>query len=358
MKQPFFTISLSCCNVAPYLDECFDSILSQPFADWECVVWVEESDDGTPAVVRKRTAGDSRFRVFTGPKTGSCSVSRNKGIELARGEYILFADGDDCLAPGALRRLRERIDGHPGADLYIGAVRKFRHGTGETMAVVDNYPPDLVRGLTGGEATFLQSAFWPNPMLQLIVFRSAFLRSLGYKCIEGLRAQDKEFSPRALYRARRVILLHEVHYLYRCRENSIQTAGGGRIDYLYDDRAVIYRSLLAFYGGVSREDGFDPRVAAYWAHAWISRKLAFDWFDPSALATVPRQRRADTLRSLFADGFSAFDRLRRAGGAKTRLLGGWIKLFVLHPRLRGCVELFFRAYTVLNRLKRRLTTAP
>ena len=119
---PFFSLAVACCDIEPYLGQCLDSILSQPFPDWECILWVEESRDATLDIARAFGARDSRFRVFSGPRTGSCSVSRNKGIELARGEYLLFLDGDDTLAPGALRRIRDRIAARPGADLYPGSL--------------------------------------------------------------------------------------------------------------------------------------------------------------------------------------------------------------------------------------------
>lgn len=350
-SAPFFTLSLSCCNIAPYLGECFDSILSQSFGDWECVVWLEDSDDGTEGIVNSFAGRDPRIRVFTGPRSGSGSVSRNKAIELARGEYVLFVDGDDLLAPDALRELHDGIARHPGADLYPGAVRKFRHGTGETLALIDNYPARLEREMTGSEATVLQSDFWPNPMLQLTVFRLGFLRDAGIKCVKGLRVEDMEFFPRALYLARRVVPLHKVHYLYRFRANSLITAQPDRPDRLHDDYSLVYRSLLAFYATVSQTGGFDHRVAAFWAKSWISRQMVCKWFRPAVLDAIPRTRRADTLHALFADGFAAFDRLRHAGDMKTRIAGWWIKLFVRHPAMRGCAELFFRTYhNALQRL--------
>ena len=353
-SAPFFTVAVACFNLAPYLGECLSSILSQSFGDWECIAWVEESDDGTEAIARDFAARDPRIHVFTGPRTGSASLARNKGIELARGEYILFADGDDWFSPNAFQQLHDRIAEHPGADMYMGAGRKFRHSSGETVQILDNYPESLVRELTGAEATFLQTDRWPLPMLQLAVFLRAFLLRTGLECIPGLPCEDAEFYPRAIYLAQRVIPLHLRYYQYRLRDNSIMTARKNRIDFFYDRHVITYRSLLAFYGVVSQESGFDRRVAGFWAKAWIGRQIAQEWFRPEAQASVSRKRRADTLQALFADGFAAFDRLRCAGGVKTRVIGWWIKLFVLHPRLRGCADLFFRAYEGLNRLKSRL----
>lgn len=352
-EKPFFTLALSCCNVAPYLEECFDSILSQPFGDWECVVWVEESSDDTEAIARAFAARDSRIRVFTGPKTGSCSVSRNNGIELARGEYILFVDGDDCLAPEVLPRIHDRIAERPGADLYPCALVHFFHSTGKTLKSHDNYPKSLVREMTGPEATLAQDARTYSVMLQAVVFRRDFLLRHNLSCIPGLRCQDLEFHPRALYLAERVIPIHETTCRYRIRDNSIQQSWAGRSTYFYKDYATVFRSLLGFYARVSEAPDFDVRVGAFWAQAWISTHIAYRWFSPQYHKKVPQPCRCDTLHALFADGFEAFERLRRQGGLKTRVCGWWIKLFVRHPAMRGCADLFFRVYNALHHLASR-----
>ena len=111
---PFFSIIVPCCDVEPYVRECLDSVLNQPFTDWECIIGVETSKDKTEEIVREYAAKDSRFRIFTGPRTGSCSASRNTGIDMATGEYIIFLDGDDTIVEGSLQRhlscLQQKID--------------------------------------------------------------------------------------------------------------------------------------------------------------------------------------------------------------------------------------------------------
>lgn len=96
---------MPCCDVEQYVHESIGSLLRQTFADWECIVGVETSKDNTEGIVREYAAADGRFRVFTGPRSGSCSASRNTGIDMARGDYVIFLDGDDTIVEGSLQRL-------------------------------------------------------------------------------------------------------------------------------------------------------------------------------------------------------------------------------------------------------------
>ena len=344
MKTPFFSIIVPCCDVEPYIRECLDSILAQQFGDWECLLGVEESKDGTERVVREYAAKDARFRVFTGPRSGSCSASRNTGTDMARGEYVLFVDGDDTIAEGSLARLAGKIAARPGADLYPCAIVVSDELTGKTGEIRDNYPDGFEDELTGVGATLMLERLWrhsyPCPMLQLTVFRREFLVENGLKCIYGLRMQDSEFSPRALYLAKRVIPIHERFYIYRIRTGSVQTKAKGA-GYFYKDLAIRLRSLMAFHAKVSREPGFDRRVAQGWARRWTT--LVFDkWFGRVFVREIPREERLATLGIVFSDGFADFDALLRSASPARRLAAAWVKAFIRRPALRGAVEALFR----------------
>ena len=197
MSSPFFSIVVSCCDVEPYVRESLDSVLGQPFADWECLVGVETSKDKTEEIVREYAAKDPRFRMFTGPRSGSCSASRNTGTDMAQGEYVIFLDGDDTIAEGSLQRLHDKIAARPGADLYPCAIQVHNDITGKDENLRDNYPADFNGELTGPEAVLstLRRLKDPCPMLQLTVFRRQYLVVENLKCIHGLRRQDSEFTP-------------------------------------------------------------------------------------------------------------------------------------------------------------------
>ena len=346
--KPFFSIAIPCCDVEPFVAECLRSVLDQSFQDWECLIGIETSSDRTEEIIREMTAGDPRFRIFTGPRTGSCSASRNSAIAIADGEYVIFLDGDDTIADGCLERLHEKIMANPGADLYPCTIIANNEITGE-RELRDNYRADAPTEMSGQEATIYLHQQWNGrfcPMLQLTIFRRKFLTENELRCIRGLRCQDSEFSPRALFLAKRVIPLHEPFYLYRIHEGSIQTKvkDTDYFQYFLKDWAVITGSLLDFYGKVSKNANYDPRETACWVRQWLSRMNAM-WFSPKAVRQIPRKKRRETLEFIFANGFWAHRDMLRCCGSSVQIMAGfWVRFFVKHRYLGWISELFFRFF--------------
>ena len=340
--NPFFSIIVPCCDVAPYLRECLDSVAKQPFSDWECLLGVEESKDDTEKIAREYAAKDPRFKAFFSPRTGSCSASRNTGIDMATGEYIIFLDGDDSIVEGSLQRLHDKIAERPGADLYPCAIRVHNDMTGKDEELRDNYPPDFNGEVTGPVAAYMIYTRMraPCPMLQLSVFRKVFLVANSLKCLHGMKRQDSEFSPRALYLAKRVVPLHVPFYFYRIRANSISLSAK-KTDYFLKDYAAILKSLFAFHAKVSAEPGFDRRLSTLWAQHWLTW-LYYYWFAPRVIRQTPRATRAETLRSVFADGSRDFKAVVRASSLPRRIAAVFVRLFVRYPSLAWISDVFFR----------------
>lgn len=353
--NPFFSIIIPCCDVEPYLRECLDSVANQPFKDWECLLGVEESKDDTEKIAREYAAKDPRFKVFTGPRSGSCSASRNTGIDNARGEYIIFLDGDDTIAEGSLQRLHDKIAARPGADLYACAMLVYENKTGRELERRDNYPSNFSDELTGPEAILAFKHLWLQhfcPMLQLVIFRRNFLQDHQLRCIHGLRCQDSEFTPRALYFAGKVVPLHEPFYLYRIRECSVQTIASGT-GYFLKDWSVILKSLFHFHATVSRETGFDASLTSYWCQQWTTW-LFYNWFDKKSISNIPRRKRHDTLSYVFSEGFGDFFSLLKGASIRRKIAASWVFIFVRCPLLGWMAEQFFtKIYTPLIRLRDR-----
>ena len=121
MKQskPLITFVIPCYNYAHFLPETLHSVLDQADDDIEIIVIDDGSTDNTEDVahqlLRERK---NRFQYFYQANQGLSAV-RNKGINLAKGEYICFLDSDDKLLEGAISIFKEAIDKNQETDMLV-----------------------------------------------------------------------------------------------------------------------------------------------------------------------------------------------------------------------------------------------
>ncbi|MFO7654015.1 MAG: glycosyltransferase family A protein [Candidatus Krumholzibacteriia bacterium] len=123
---PRVTVLVPAFNRDEYLPATLESVLRQTFTDWECLVVDDGSTDGTPAIAAAFAARDRRFRYERLPHNRGVSAARNRGVELARGEYVAFLDSDDLFAPDKLAWQVAALDAEPTAVLVYGETLQFR----------------------------------------------------------------------------------------------------------------------------------------------------------------------------------------------------------------------------------------
>ncbi len=104
---PAISVIIPLYNVEKYVAECLDSILAQTFQNFEVIVVDDCSTDSSVEIVKSySTKFDGRLTIVrTKKNSGYAGFPRNKGIELARGEYLYFVDPDDTITPTALEEL-------------------------------------------------------------------------------------------------------------------------------------------------------------------------------------------------------------------------------------------------------------
>lgn len=95
MSEPLVSIVIPCYNAAGTVGEAIESALAQTYSQTEVIVIDDGSTDDS---IRVLESHDGRIRWETGPNRGACAA-RNRGIELAQGEFIQFLDADDLLEP-------------------------------------------------------------------------------------------------------------------------------------------------------------------------------------------------------------------------------------------------------------------
>ena len=96
MKTPKISIIVPVYNVEPYIRRCIDSILSQTFKDFELILVDDGSPDRCGEICEEYAIRDSRIKVIYKENGGQLSA-RNRGLDIAQGDYIGFVDSDDWI---------------------------------------------------------------------------------------------------------------------------------------------------------------------------------------------------------------------------------------------------------------------
>ncbi len=121
-------------NTERYIDRCLESVTSQSVSDIEVICVDDASTDGTPALLEAWKERDPRVRVIRNAENMLESVSRNVGLEAARGDYVYFIDSDDWIDQGYLEAMLEHA-GKSGLPVVIDAnyLHEYENGAKSTF---------------------------------------------------------------------------------------------------------------------------------------------------------------------------------------------------------------------------------
>lgn len=119
--MPKISVIMSVYNGQKYLKEAIESILNQTFKDFEFLIINDGSTDKTPEILEKYKRQDRRIKIINNAKNIGLTKSLNKGINIARGEYIARMDADDISLPERLEKQINFLDSHSEIGL-LGAA--------------------------------------------------------------------------------------------------------------------------------------------------------------------------------------------------------------------------------------------
>ncbi len=254
-------------NVASYLKEALDSVLAQTFEDWECICVDDGSTDESGTILDAYAAKDARFKVFHQVHAG-VSAARNTALELAKGEYISFLDGDDVLLPQRLEVAHTLLSAHP-VDLMRLKIMEWN--TGDPYSYT---PSKQGKGLTtqteiydwGVQKLLLEG--WTHP---LFIRHTTWLKDCRFPIGVQMR-EDNIFALQVLKYCTRVFVGEDCGYLYRQHPGSAIHTPRQTADAICFLRGL--QPLSDFYG-VTYRRYFDETIArecSGWARASYWRK--------------------------------------------------------------------------------------
>ena len=93
--NPKISVIICTYNRAHYIVQAIESVLRQDFTDLEIIIIDDASNDNTGEIVKKYSNQDPRIKYFLNEHNLGIAKNRNKGVRLARGQYIAMLDSDD-----------------------------------------------------------------------------------------------------------------------------------------------------------------------------------------------------------------------------------------------------------------------
>lgn len=121
MKETLVSIVMPAYNCEKYIDEAINSVLAQTYKNWELLVIDDGSKDATFQILSEFSKNDYRIKPLKNEKNLGVSATRNRGIELASGEWIAFLDSDDIWNPSKLEKQLEAADKTSVGFVFTGA---------------------------------------------------------------------------------------------------------------------------------------------------------------------------------------------------------------------------------------------
>lgn len=122
-KTPFISIIIPAWNAERTIESAIGSVMRQTETNWELIVLEDHSEDGTYEKIRRIAAGDNRIRIYRNQRNLGVSQTRNRGVKLARGQWIAFLDSDDMWRRDKLEKQLRLMEEKEDADLiFTGSV--------------------------------------------------------------------------------------------------------------------------------------------------------------------------------------------------------------------------------------------
>ena len=210
--KPLVSVIVPAYDVAEYIGEALDSVLTQTFTDYEIIVINDGSPD-TPALERALASYLPRI-VYLKQENQGVSAARNAGIQAARGSLLAFLDGDDTWLPNYLEVQVAKIQADPTIDVLYPNVMMFGDSSKDGEEFMTLCPSN---GEVTLERLLLQECNVSNCS---IARRDAIMRAGLFD--ESLRSvEDFDLWLRVIKQGGRIAYHREILARYRRRHGSL-----------------------------------------------------------------------------------------------------------------------------------------
>lgn len=317
MEQCVISVIIPVYKAEKYLSRCIASLLAQSFTAFELLLIDDGSPDNSGKICHDWAERDCRIRVLHQTNAG-VSAARNKGLDEAKGEYIVFVDSDDYVGTDYLKHLYEErplnLDSIVVQGFTIVSEQADRQYT--TSFIPSVYTGREVREL------FLNDEMrdMRGPVAKL--FSRVLIERLGLRFpAEASFGEDTIFNFQYLFHCRQVVVGSHVDYVYCDVPGSLTK----RLNDFASEYATfkLYKSITVRLAGKLDLNVADMRTAFSFVVLFFQRALITDY---RSAGKVPFSLRIQHLRRLAAEQHSFMKEFYHPGYKADK----WGRQFLLH----------------------------
>ncbi len=246
-KAVLLSVIIAAYNVGLFLEDCISSVIGQIDPPMYEIVCVDDgSDDNVPSIVAEYATEYPNLFSYIRQENRGLYEARKTGLRGARGEYCVFLDGDDMLAPTALHSIAEYLSKKPVDIVSFLCCRN-------TKFCEDDFSRQLRVPQDYGEHPSIKSL--RDLVLVEDTFNNAALKVIRKSCLRDLiaekeqvrlnMAEDKLITAKALTNASSCGVLNEILYYYRESDASVTRGSFSLVR--SEDLRYVYRKMLEYY---------------------------------------------------------------------------------------------------------------
>lgn len=205
-------------KVEIYLERCIESILRQTYSKFEVILIDDGSPDRCGEICEDYARKDNRITVIH-KENGGLSSARNTGIEQARGEYLLFVDGDDVIHPNTLKKLYQMLIDNK-ADIAMGDFCRFVDDT--ELRFESNSKNDKIEICSGVQ--ILEKLYDKKSSARYVSACGKLIRSSLFENVRfplGRLFEDEFTTYLLYYKSKNVVIIDEQLYYYYVNASGI-----------------------------------------------------------------------------------------------------------------------------------------
>ncbi|PQA52733.1 glycosyltransferase family 2 protein [Siphonobacter curvatus] len=147
-----FSIITPVYNREDCIENCISTVLNQSFTDFELIIVNDGSNDKTLEKIQLMCPLDKKIRLITYDENKGANFARNRAIEQAKGDYIIFLDSDDGFSSDqSLREINQKIQSNPGFEHYLFLVSDRLNDKGLPDYVSEFKYKDWLSGKVSGD---------------------------------------------------------------------------------------------------------------------------------------------------------------------------------------------------------------